>query len=154
MVTAWRCINQSRRAMADSELEVEANDGTSGVPADADKIPVPDENLEKLQVQASLRRRFPACTMTSHSLIRPLHCTVSRTYVQEEDEGHSGPPSPTGSGDIDSELATGVGTVQEGDQDNLDQLSDHVSDTGWDTDLDIEGIILVIEYFSVSIRLK
>lgn len=61
-------------------------------------------------------------------------------WLQEEDEGYSGPPSPTGSGTLDSELATGVGTVEEGEQDNIDQLSDHnVSDTGWDTDLDIEG---------------
>lgn len=61
-------------------------------------------------------------------------------FLQEEDEGYPGPPSPTGSGTIGSELATGVGTVEEGEQDNIDQLSDHnVSDTGWDTDLDIEG---------------
>lgn len=40
----------------------------------------------------------------------------------------------------DSELATGVGTVEDGEENNIDQLSDHnVSDTGWDTDLDIEG---------------
>ena len=60
--------------------------------------------------------------------------------VQEEDEGYSGPPSPTSSAVADSELATGVGTVEDGEENNIDQLSDHnVSDTGWDTDLDIEG---------------
>ena len=61
-------------------------------------------------------------------------------FLQEEDEEYSGAPSLTGSGTLDSELATGVGTVEDGEQDNIDQLSDHnVSDTGWDTDLDIEG---------------
>ena len=65
--------------------------------------------------------------------------------MQEEDEGYSGPPSPTDSVNVDSELATGAGTVQEGDQDNIDQLSDHnVSDTGWDTDLDIEGTMYIM----------
>ena len=54
----------------------------------------------------------------------------------------SGPPSPTGSegvreGDVGSENATGVGTAT-GEEQMLEQLSD-VSDTGWDTDLEIEG---------------
>ena len=56
----------------------------------------------------------------------------------------SGPPSPapTGSekveeGDVGSENATGVGTTT-GEEQLLEQLSD-LSDTGWDTDLEIEG---------------
>ena len=54
----------------------------------------------------------------------------------------SGPPSPTGSGkveegDVGSENATGVGTTT-GEEQLLEQFSD-ASDTGWDTDLEIEG---------------
>ena len=67
--------------------------------------------------------------------------------LQEEDEGYSGPPSPslTGTGAIGSEVATGASTFDAREQDNIDQLSDHdVSDTGWDTDLDIEGMFTFI----------
>ena len=35
-----------------------------------------------------------------------------------------------------SEIATGMGTQEEGEADNL---SDDISDPGWDTDLDLEG---------------
>lgn len=67
-------------------------------------------------------------------------CTIFFHAIQELDEGYSGPPSPVGSDDIDSEGATGVGTLQEEEDDLHEQLSDDVSDTGWDTDLDIEGM--------------
>ncbi len=58
--------------------------------------------------------------------------------LQDIDEGFSGPPSPTGSAG-GSEDATGHGSV--GEQDQIDDLSDNLSDTGWDTDLEIEGIL-------------
>ena len=113
--------DENNHTMADIEVHE--------VQADASTSPAPGLKLENLQVK-----------LISRSSV--LHTSIS-SCMQEEDEGYSGPPSPTDSVDIDSELATGVGTVQEGDQDNIDQLSDHnVSDTGWDTDLDIEGIIL------------
>lgn len=56
------------------------------------------------------------------------------------DEGFSGPSSPIGSeGElIGSEGATGHGSID--GQDHMDNLSDNMSDTGWDTDLEIEGI--------------
>ena len=57
---------------------------------------------------------------------------------QEDDEGYSGPPSPTGSVYSGSELATGAGSIQEEDQD-VDNMADELSDTGWETDLEIEG---------------
>ena len=57
---------------------------------------------------------------------------------EEDDEGYSGPPSPTGSVNSGSELATGAGTIQEEDQD-VDNMADQLSDTGWETDLEIEG---------------
>lgn len=63
---------------------------------------------------------------------------------EEDDEGYSGPPSPTGSVNSGSELATGAGTIQEEDQD-IDDMAEKMnmeldSDTGWETDLEIEGI--------------
>lgn len=58
---------------------------------------------------------------------------------EEDDEGYSGPPSPTGSANSGSELATGADTIQEEDQD-VDNMADQLSDTGWETDLEIEGM--------------
>ena len=49
-----------------------------------------------------------------------------------------GRPSDNGSLDVDSENATRFGTIPGDDEPLQDQLSD-VSDTGWDTDLEIEG---------------
>ena len=49
-----------------------------------------------------------------------------------------GPTSDAGSLDVGSENATGFGTIPGDDEPLQDQLSD-VSDTGWDTDLEIEG---------------
>lgn len=49
-----------------------------------------------------------------------------------------GPTSDAGSVDVGSENATGFGTIPGDDEPLQDQLSD-VSDTGWDTDLEIEG---------------
>ena len=42
---------------------------------------------------------------------------------EEDDEGYSGPPSPTGSVNSGSELATGAGTIQEEDQD-IDDMAE------------------------------
>lgn len=47
-------------------------------------------------------------------------------------------PSDNGSLDVDSENGTRFGTIPGDDELLQDQLSD-VSDTGWDTDLEIEG---------------
>lgn len=41
-------------------------------------------------------------------------------------------------GEIESDIATGVGTREEGA--GVDNLSDDMSDTGWDTDLEVEGV--------------
>ena len=59
------------------------------------------------------------------------------TYQSTADavEGHQ---SDNGSLDVDSENATRFGTIPGDDEPLQDQLSD-VSDTGWDTDLEIEG---------------
>ena len=67
---------------------------------------------------------------------------ISQASVEEGVPVGSGPPSPTGSGkaeegEVGSENATGVGTTT-GEEQLLEQLSD-ASDTGWDTDLEIEG---------------
>lgn len=59
---------------------------------------------------------------------------------EEDDEGYSGPPSPTDSINSGSELATGAGSIQEEDQD-VDNMADELSDTGWETDLEIEGML-------------
>ena len=50
-------------------------------------------------------------------------------------------------GSIGSEGATGIGSML-GEEQMMDHLSDDVSDTGWDTDLEIEGeTVIGILYF-------
>ena len=39
----------------------------------------------------------------------------------------------------DSDVATGVGTLEDQDQEQDEANLSDVSDTGWDTDLEIEG---------------
>lgn len=51
-------------------------------------------------------------------------------------------------GSIGSEGATGMGSMLEEDQ-MMDRLSDDVSDTGWDTDLEIEGKLCACRYAGV-----
>ena len=69
----------------------------------------------------------------------PTACYVCVLQTAATEGGASEAPSSlVGSqGEVGSEDATGVATL-EGDEQLTDQLSD-MSDTGWDTDLEIEG---------------
>lgn len=56
-------------------------------------------------------------------------------------EDVSCPPSPAGSegGELIGSDGGATGQESQADEDHMETLSDDMSDTGWDTDLEIEG---------------
>ena len=83
----------------------------------------------------------PADHMTSHDCVSPWQRdTMAEDLGEEQVNGAEDVQVDSffsckereGSGPVGSEVATG--------QEESESLSDDISDTGWDTDLDVEGI--------------